>query len=135
MLKEVDVAALSVLPSPVRIDLRFAMCQESLGRFPLFRFWVNTSAPIAKEFCAECIDFVHLEANEVIFSAGRESEQAYFLGDGTVKYTQDPRGSVESVPTQTCVQDQCLCEVGVSMSPCDQLIPSTWKWGQLREGR
>merc|ERR1712136_552491 len=94
ILEERDVAALSLLSTSLRKELRFEMCKDTVWRFPLFRVWTSVSAAMAQDFSAGCVVFTLSQPNDLIFSAGKYSEHAYFIVNGNMRYIQDPQSSV-----------------------------------------
>ena len=145
MLKDTDVPALKLIASSLRAELRFEIFRDHIIRYPLFRIWTNLSLVTAQEFCAECIDFAVPQPSDIFFSSSHLCNDAYFIVNGKIKYTQYPESSVVGVKTETYVQNQWMCEaalwtkwihvgdaealdaVKLVVVPCDRLLETMKK--------
>jgi len=121
MLTEKQVTALEVLSTTMRSELRFDIFKDHLLRHPIFRVWTNLNVATVKELCADdSLDFQLFQPADDVFLPGEQCENAYYLVDGILRYTQDPESSMVDD------DERLVTEVTAGAWLCEAALWSQW---------
>jgi len=109
-----DVHALGVISVSLRAELHFELCRRHVVSHALFRFWADTDASMARNFCFECASFAFPMPGDDVFLPGTVTDASYLVVSGKLNYTQVPGSSPATDPRTAFVgAGQWLCEAAL----------------------
>lgn len=118
MLQDKDVPALKLISATLFTEMLYSMFKRHLITHPIFRLWDSMDTKVLRKFCSEALSQIFKASHDDVFSAGRPSQEAFYLVSGGVDYTQSPDSSVV----------QCKSVVGVTAGTwlCEAALWTCW---------
>jgi len=89
-LSEHDFPGLDLLPTSVRMELRYCICKPCLFMHPLLRTWIGLSEAAVQRLCMDAAHLSHRRPNDEVLVAGEHAKEAYILKSGRGVYEQKP---------------------------------------------
>jgi len=131
---ERDVAALSVLSTTLRRELRHCLYGHFAVKHPLLHSWTLLQKDSIKFFCNEGVSFMVLLPDDELFATGVAARGAFMLKEGCLTYSQNPaEGFVEEEVSEQLSEGTWISEaawwcywfhVGTACAGCPTTIIS-----------
>jgi len=94
--------------------LRHEVFLPTIVTHPLLRLWNSVHEPTMHRLSVEAFEFRVLQVGDDLFEAGGKANEAYFIIEGELEYTQYPDSSpAVSTVTKTVSQGTWLCEAAL----------------------
>lgn len=106
-----DIGVLSLLSTPLRVELHTELHMPSLTIHPFFEWFSRRSLTVMRRLCCVAVKRVSLSRGDVLFGAGQKASEMYFPVVGELMYTpkREGYGQVPVSKGQWCCEAVLWC--------------------------